>query len=580
MPRRRLIPLLLLAAFALVAAACGGSGEEDPLPEDESLQAQDSGDDREVPATENQPDSPSDREVPDANATTDAAADDGETDGVERPSAAGPTVEAGDGGGGSTTAPATTADGTYTVQAGDTLGDIAFRFGTTAAVLADLNNLANPNSLTIGQVLVLPGGTLPDEEEEESVAGTDDDGSGDDEGDDPDAGSDDGADDAPPPAPVAGAGLSPGGIPQPGPDVTFEALPERPAALSDFATTALPWIQDRTTPSELEELFIEWSMPPLPQGDRFFLVDTDADGLFSLVAIFTDPGEPQRGPLTDANIVIYDPLPDQPTRWVQAYDHNLANPLPGQNYFVLGVEDVTGDDKRDITYAEEFCGASTCTTVVHVLVRDGDGYRDIASPRIEISTVTTLELADVTGDGLPDLSVEGGTFGSAGAGPPRPFQFIFSAVGDAFIEVVRVGLPTDFQVWVIADGNEAFNAGDYAAALTTYTQAATDAGLDPFIAGAGPDLVALAQLRAAISNLQLGDATAAVAAAQAASTAPGLIGALASAYLATVIAEPDAAAACAALNDVLALQVADWDAFWEQFGFGLPAFQAEQICPF
>ena len=104
--------------------------------------------------------------------------------------------------------------------------------------------------------------------------------------------------------------------------------------------------------------------------------------------------------------------------------------------------------------------------------------------------------------------------------------------------------------------------------------------LDEFIPGTAPDLVALAQLRAAIAQLQLGDATGAVASAQSASAGAGLIAELATAYFAAIVGTADATAGCAALNDALALRVADWDAFWGQFGFGLPAFRAEQLCPF
>ena len=49
----------------------------------------------------------------------------------------------------------------YTVQAGDTLGAIARRHGTTVAELARLNEIANPDFITIGQRLVLrPGSRL------------------------------------------------------------------------------------------------------------------------------------------------------------------------------------------------------------------------------------------------------------------------------------------------------------------------------------------------------------------------------------------------------------------------------------
>lgn len=58
--------------------------------------------------------------------------------------------------GGDTPAPT---GGTYTVQRGDTLGKIASQFGTTYVVLAQINNISNPNLIYVGQVLNLPGGT-------------------------------------------------------------------------------------------------------------------------------------------------------------------------------------------------------------------------------------------------------------------------------------------------------------------------------------------------------------------------------------------------------------------------------------
>ena len=45
---------------------------------------------------------------------------------------------------------------TYTVQPGDTLYRIAIRFGTTVAAIASANNIANPNLIYPGQVLVIP----------------------------------------------------------------------------------------------------------------------------------------------------------------------------------------------------------------------------------------------------------------------------------------------------------------------------------------------------------------------------------------------------------------------------------------
>ena len=42
---------------------------------------------------------------------------------------------------------------TYTVKAGDTLSEIAQRYGTTTAALAKNNNISNPNLISVGQKL-------------------------------------------------------------------------------------------------------------------------------------------------------------------------------------------------------------------------------------------------------------------------------------------------------------------------------------------------------------------------------------------------------------------------------------------
>ncbi len=54
-----------------------------------------------------------------------------------------------------------TTPSTYTVQRGDTLTSIAARFGTGVAAILNVNQLANPDLLYIGQTLALPSGSVP-----------------------------------------------------------------------------------------------------------------------------------------------------------------------------------------------------------------------------------------------------------------------------------------------------------------------------------------------------------------------------------------------------------------------------------
>jgi LysM repeat protein len=50
----------------------------------------------------------------------------------------------------------------YTVQPGDTLAAIAQNFNTTVELLTEVNNIADPNALQVGQELIIPApGTTP-----------------------------------------------------------------------------------------------------------------------------------------------------------------------------------------------------------------------------------------------------------------------------------------------------------------------------------------------------------------------------------------------------------------------------------
>lgn len=59
-------------------------------------------------------------------------------------------------------APEAPTGGSYTVQAGDTLARIAWRYGLSWTALAQANGLTNPNHIYAGQVLTIPGaGSAP-----------------------------------------------------------------------------------------------------------------------------------------------------------------------------------------------------------------------------------------------------------------------------------------------------------------------------------------------------------------------------------------------------------------------------------
>jgi len=80
-----------------------------------------------------------------------ATTNDGVTTVTDQPSVVGTSVDTS-----ASTPPVEAAPGTYVVAAGDVLYEIAVRHGTTPQALAELNGLADPNRIEVGQVLRLP----------------------------------------------------------------------------------------------------------------------------------------------------------------------------------------------------------------------------------------------------------------------------------------------------------------------------------------------------------------------------------------------------------------------------------------
>ena len=424
----------------------------------------------------------------------------------------------------------------YTVQSGETLGSIAAQFGVTIDAIVQANGLANPDDLAVGQELIIPPQVEAGGDELDAVEN----------------------------------------------DV---AVPDRPEGFTAFIDSALDWIDARASVGDcLVPLFEQWGLPAIVVGDRCHLVDANLDGRSSAVVIFTDP-TPSDLPQLKSELVIFEP-PDEDedgSGFRVAYRLG-AGEDDAFDIAVLHTRDISGDVQPDVAVQELSCGATTCVTILHILSWDIDAeaYIDIAAGLIAIAGVTSIDFSDRSGDGIADVTVVGGAIASAGAGPPCPGEYLYSAHSGTFLLVEVERLPSDFLACAIAPANESFAAGDYEGALAAYAAALDDPALE---AGGLPneraELVAFSHLRSAIVLALEGDSAAATAAAQLGAAEEGLHALLANAFLSGYAGSADVVAGCASLNNELALLVDQFESFWSQLGYGLAATpRAEELCPF
>ncbi len=330
---------------------------------------------------------------------------------------------------------------TYTVQEGDTLANIASSLDVRIDDLITLNGIQNPDLLRVGQVLQIPqpepirppNVTSADDDEDDAAAAQSD----------PANDADDDAETLSPPVELptqAIAAATPTRVshlqfPQPSSDVTTDRIPDPPNNFLQYGAEALPWLHGVSEIDTVIELLKAWPMPPLAIGhDRISLIDLDGDGNFSLALIYTDPNS-FGSAVPFSNLVVYDPVPGNPSKYRIGYDHALAYAREVQGIQQLTDLDLTGDTVRDLVFREISCDAARCVSSFYVLATTETGYHTVTGSAARIAEVSAVEIEDRTGDGVPELVVQGQAVNDPSGASAT---FILTARGNELVEVLRV----------------------------------------------------------------------------------------------------------------------------------------------
>ena len=430
--RRRAVALIsicsILILSALLASGCGLFGDDEPTPEvveppDSTAQTAET----ETPTATVT--SGSDQQDQPAEAVAVTTSPDSEQQQAQEQQATQVETE-------------TVDDTIYIVQPGDTLARIANQLGVRIDDLITLNGIQNPDVLQVGQEL-----QIPREEPSSTVRDSADEDQADEEqADDEQQEQSDDEDQIEPPnvelPTVAVPAATPTQVsysqfPQPGPEQTTDTIPDAPSNFLQFGAAALPWLHGINQVDPIIELFKAWPMPALAVGhDRVVLLDTNGDGAFSASIIYTDPNS-FGAAVPFSNLVVYDPVPGNASKYRIAYDHAQAYAREVQGIQQIADIDVTGDAVADLTFREITCDASGCVSSFYILVSSGDGYRTITGPAAQVAEVSALRIEDLTGDGVRDIVVDGLATDQATA---AAFTFVFTARGNELVESVRLSL--------------------------------------------------------------------------------------------------------------------------------------------
>jgi len=365
-------------------------------------------------------------------------------------------------------------------------------------------------------------------------------------------------------------------------------IPSKPSNASGYAAAIASYLNDAGD-SALEDdclksLFEKWDMPWGADSPSCIVGNTDADAEKEVAVLLSDVSSD----LSVWQIVVF----DSPEGVFKVAYQSEPVEVPGGDMpewrpRLLAAGDVNKDGKGEVVYAENVCGAHTCSITVRILTGAASGYVSLAGDEVTMATAT-VSLEDQDGDGPLEILLHGGEIGSVGAGLQRTRTDVYAWDGSAYTLRGTVLDPTDILYLRVTEADALFMAGMYDKALAVFQEALNDPTLRTWkepsmmVAPEREELHAYILFLMGLSSFGVsGPNQQGVDYIQQAVDEYGgyLHGDMAAAFLASFLPDENVSAACAAVEGFVTDNLNLFEAFWD-YGYANPTFSADTVCPF
>ena len=254
---------------------------------------------------------------------------------------------------------------------------------------------------------------------------------------------------------------------------------------------------------------------------------------------------------------------------------------------LLMVDDINADGRVEVVVEQDGCGAHTCFTSLLIGQWDGQRWHDLTADPVT-QAYTDYTIADNDNDGVLEVVMHGGMYGSVGAGLQRPHTLLFDWRDSAYRLVEDTPDPDTHPYYQMLDANSALARGDVTSALTLTLAVTNYPGIYEDDMGwltteAWARIVGYATIEAMLGYAQQGDVEAMRQVHSSllarAYTAPDNPYPDAAGYALEVYeATGDALAACLAVEDFIVVR-AEVASFFEWYGYGTERLTVDRICP-
>jgi LysM repeat protein len=352
-------------------------------------------------------------------------------------------------------------------------------------------------------------------------------------------------------------------------------LPTCPERFADYAPT-MSELSNVIEDQGLEAVVAFLTICEALVDDGVEMADLNGDGVDDLVVVYQNPSEDQI--FVEGDLVI---LNSTPSGYVLGYRARAAGEVR-----LLTVADVNLDELADVVWVDTTCGASTCFDTVNVRSWDGTSWADWTDGTITMA-YAEIALTDVSEEGTgEEITLEGGIYGSVGAGPQRSRSEVWASVeGGPYSLVAKSYSQTSCLYHTVLDANRAFldaPSTGFEAAVALYTEAVEDESLiECWVRNDElAELRSFSLFRLAVIAGYGGDGVnAAAQIAELTAQFPGSIyDEVGQLWLASYEEGGDAAIACEAVTAFAEEDSASWEMLAD-YGYTNPSFEAVDVCP-
>lgn len=351
-----------------------------------------------------------------------------------------------------------------------------------------------------------------------------------------------------------------------------------PACPADLAIASNPLLEVVNKAGGTDELLAEYLATCGLTSDPPLVGDYTGDGVDDLVLVYASADSSGGAGNQPGDLLIANGQADG--TFVKEYVAGAAGSVR-----LLKIEDINDDGATDVVWLDSTCGASTCFDTLYIRSWDGQGWQDwtegtitMASAQVEIAEL------DAAGSGA-EIELQGGTYGSVGAGPQRDRTEVWASIDGAPYSLLRQSFGESSCLYhLILDANRAYAQElDFALAQSLFSESILENKLNACWTRPGEldELRSFAFFRLAQIEAYLGNReTAAVVIDQLADSYPGQpyaqVGRI---WLEGYQASDDPNQACVTVTNFVTANPAAVEMLAD-YGYANPSFSAEDVCPF